>query len=178
MDGMGARYLARYTGVWKGLRPFYGTAWRGGAVPGDRTDRLHSLPADGFAVCWLGTAEPKPLGFYAHIGGKMMSNDRLKVHHRMSYRPSLCGNALEPVITQHDGFHYGKHHKGYVDNLNKLSRNGICGPVVGEDHHRDRGQAEKAAIFNKRRKSGTTLLLEKHEIERWRRTARRTEAEN
>jgi Fe-Mn family superoxide dismutase len=30
-------------------------------------------------------------------------------------------NALEPVITAKTiGFHYGKHHKGYVDNLNKL----------------------------------------------------------
>ncbi|WP_373693269.1 superoxide dismutase [Desulfobulbus sp.] len=30
-------------------------------------------------------------------------------------------NALEPVITANMiGFHYGKHHKGYVDNLNKL----------------------------------------------------------
>ena len=30
-------------------------------------------------------------------------------------------NALEPVITATTiGFHYGKHHKGYVDNLNKL----------------------------------------------------------
>src|SRR5512137_1788711 len=30
-------------------------------------------------------------------------------------------NALEPVITAKTiSFHYGKHHKGYVDNLNKL----------------------------------------------------------
>jgi len=30
-------------------------------------------------------------------------------------------NALEPVISAKTiGFHYGKHHKGYVDNLNKL----------------------------------------------------------
>ncbi len=30
-------------------------------------------------------------------------------------------NALEPVISANTlGFHYGKHHKGYVDNLNKL----------------------------------------------------------
>jgi len=30
-------------------------------------------------------------------------------------------NALEPAITANMiGFHYGKHHKGYVDNLNKL----------------------------------------------------------
>ncbi len=30
-------------------------------------------------------------------------------------------NALDPVITAHTiGFHYRKHHQGYVDNLNKL----------------------------------------------------------
>jgi Fe-Mn family superoxide dismutase len=30
-------------------------------------------------------------------------------------------NALEPVISARTlGFHYGKHHKGYLDNLNKL----------------------------------------------------------
>ena len=30
-------------------------------------------------------------------------------------------NALEPVISARTiGFHYGKHHRGYVDNLNKL----------------------------------------------------------
>ena len=37
--------------------------------------------------------------------------------------PSLpfAENALEPVITARTiSFHYGKHHKGYVDNLNKL----------------------------------------------------------
>ena len=29
--------------------------------------------------------------------------------------------ALAPVISAHTiGFHYGKHHKGYVDNMNKL----------------------------------------------------------
>jgi Fe-Mn family superoxide dismutase len=30
-------------------------------------------------------------------------------------------NALEPVISANTiGFHYRKHHQGYVDNLNKL----------------------------------------------------------
>ena len=30
-------------------------------------------------------------------------------------------NALEPVLTAKTlSFHYGKHHKAYVDNLNKL----------------------------------------------------------
>jgi len=59
-------------------------------------------------------------------------------------------NALEPVITAKTiGFHYGKHHKGYVDNLNKL--------IAGTEYAdlplekiimRTAGQAEKTAIFN------------------------------
>ncbi|MFZ3049030.1 MAG: superoxide dismutase [Desulfatirhabdiaceae bacterium] len=59
-------------------------------------------------------------------------------------------NALEPVITASTiGFHYGKHHKGYVDNLNKL--------VAGTEYAdlslekiitRTAGKADKSAIFN------------------------------
>ena len=59
-------------------------------------------------------------------------------------------NALEPVISERTiGFHYGKHHKGYVDNLNKVVAGTeyadwtlerlICGTV---------GKIEKTAIFN------------------------------
>ncbi len=59
-------------------------------------------------------------------------------------------NALEPVITARTmSFHYGKHHKGYVDNLNKL--------IVGTDYAdlslekiiaNAAGQPEIVAIFN------------------------------
>ena len=66
--------------------------------------------------------------------------------------PSLpyAENALEPVISAKTiGFHYGKHHKGYVDNLNKL--------VAGTEFvdlplekiiTQTAGKADKAAIFN------------------------------
>jgi len=59
-------------------------------------------------------------------------------------------DALAPVISANTiGFHYGKHHKAYVDNLNKL----IAGTpladmplekIVSASH----GQAERTAIFN------------------------------
>ncbi len=59
-------------------------------------------------------------------------------------------NALEPVITAKTmSFHYGKHHKGYVDNLNKL----IAGTELA-DLSLEKiitstvGQSEKTAIFN------------------------------
>ena len=59
-------------------------------------------------------------------------------------------NALEPVITAKTmSFHYGKHHKGYVDNLNKL--------VAGTEYAdlslekiitSTAGRPERTAIFN------------------------------
>lgn len=59
-------------------------------------------------------------------------------------------NALEPVISARTiGFHYGKHHKGYVDKLNEL--------VVGTEYADlpleqivagSAGKPENAAIFN------------------------------
>src|SRR5512140_2054967 len=59
-------------------------------------------------------------------------------------------NALEPVISAKTlSFHYGKHHKGYVDNLNKL----IAGTEYA-DLPLDKiitstaGKPERTAIFN------------------------------
>lgn len=59
-------------------------------------------------------------------------------------------NALSPVISASTiGFHYGKHHKGYVDNLNKL----IAGTEFAELPLEKiiaatSGKADKTAIFN------------------------------
>jgi superoxide dismutase, Fe-Mn family len=59
-------------------------------------------------------------------------------------------DALDPVVSASTiGFHYGKHHKGYVDNLNRL----IAGTELA--HHslekliaETAGRADKVAIFN------------------------------
>lgn len=59
-------------------------------------------------------------------------------------------NALEPVITAKTiSFHYGKHHKGYVDNLNKF----IAGTEYADLSLEKiitstAGRPEKIAIFN------------------------------
>jgi Fe-Mn family superoxide dismutase len=59
-------------------------------------------------------------------------------------------NALDPVISANTlGFHYGKHHKAYVDNLNKL----IAGtPLEGQPLEKIilevAGKADKAGVFN------------------------------
>ncbi len=59
-------------------------------------------------------------------------------------------NALEPVISATTiGFHYGKHHKAYVDNLNRLIQGTpLADMPLTEIIERTAGQADKAAIFN------------------------------
>ena len=59
-------------------------------------------------------------------------------------------NALAPTISSNTiGFHHGKHHKAYVDNLNKL----IAGTDLAEKSlveivRASAGKPDKAAVFN------------------------------
>ena len=81
----------------------------------------------------------------------MMSNDKIESA-SPHVLPSLpyADNALDPVISANTiGFHYGKHHKGYVDNLNKL----IAGTEFADLRLENiitetAGKADKTAIFN------------------------------
>jgi len=59
-------------------------------------------------------------------------------------------NALEPVITSNTlSFHYGKHHKAYVDNLNKLVKGTDFADLSLEKIIMDTaGKSDKTAIFN------------------------------
>lgn len=59
-------------------------------------------------------------------------------------------NALDPVISAHTiGFHYGKHHKGYVDTLNKLIAGTELASLTLEKLIAETaGKADKVAIFN------------------------------
>ena len=58
--------------------------------------------------------------------------------------------ALDPVISAHTiGVHYGKHHKGYVDTLNKLLAGTALASLSLEKLIAETaGKADKAAIFN------------------------------
>jgi len=62
----------------------------------------------------------------------------------------FADNALDPVISANTlSFHYGKHHKAYVDNLNKM----IAGtPLEGQPLEKIilevAGKADKAGVFN------------------------------
>ena len=80
-----------------------------------------------------------------------MSNDTLQKD-SMHVLPSLpyAENALEPVISARTiGFHYGKHHRGYVDNLNKLiAGTEFAGQTLEKLISGAVGKAEKVAIFN------------------------------
>ena len=66
--------------------------------------------------------------------------------------PSLpyADNALEPVISSKTiGFHYGKHHKGYVDTLNKIVADTEFADMTLEEIITETaGKADKTAIFN------------------------------
>lgn len=59
-------------------------------------------------------------------------------------------NALEPVISAHTlGFHYGKHHRGYVDNLNKLVvGTTFAGQSLEQIVAATSGKADQVAIYN------------------------------
>ena len=78
-----------------------------------------------------------------------MSNDKLQ---SVQVLPSLpyAENALDPVISARTiGFHYGKHHKGYVDNLNKLIAGTEYADLTLEKIiSGTAGKAEGTVIFN------------------------------
>lgn len=59
-------------------------------------------------------------------------------------------NALDPTISALTiGFHYGKHHKAYIDTLNKLIANtAFVGVPLEQIIMETAGQADKSAIFN------------------------------
>jgi len=59
-------------------------------------------------------------------------------------------NALAPVISANTiSFHYGKHHKAYIDNLNKLTEGtDLAGLTLENIVAATSGKAEKTAVFN------------------------------
>jgi len=80
-----------------------------------------------------------------------MSNDILKCE-SLQVLPFLpyAENALEPVISAKTiGFHYGKHHKGYVDNLKKLVAGTRFADMTLEKIMSETGgKSDNTAIFN------------------------------
>jgi superoxide dismutase, Fe-Mn family len=87
----------------------------------------------------------------ADKGGTMASTDKIESASAYVLPPlPYAENALEPVISAKTiSFHYGKHHKGYVDNLNKLvAGTEFAGMPLEKIITATAGKADKAAIFN------------------------------
>lgn len=80
-----------------------------------------------------------------------MSQDKIEnpSQHSLPALPYM-ENALDPVISANTiGFHYGKHHKGYVDNLNKLVAGTAFADLSLEKIISETaGKADMTAIFN------------------------------
>ena len=81
--------------------------------------------------------------------GCLSETDQVASPHALPPLP-YAENALEPVITASTiGFHYGKHHRGYLDNLNKLvTGTEYAGLTLEKIIAGTAGRAEKTAIFN------------------------------
>jgi len=80
-----------------------------------------------------------------------MSNNRIQSASANVLPPlPYADNALDPVISANTvGFHYGKHHKGYFDNLNKLVAGTEFADLPLEQIiAKTAGKTEKTAIFN------------------------------
>jgi Fe-Mn family superoxide dismutase len=80
-----------------------------------------------------------------------MNNDKIESASQ-HILPSLpyADNALDPVISATTiGFHYGKHHKAYVDNLNKVvAGTEFAGLSLENIITTTAGKVDKAAMFN------------------------------
>ena len=84
-------------------------------------------------------------------GGIMKTNDKTESATAFVLPPlSYAENALAPVISANTiSFHYGKHHKGYIDNLNKLVvETEFAGLPLEKIITETAGKVDKAAIFN------------------------------
>jgi Fe-Mn family superoxide dismutase len=108
----------------------------------DKTDSLSKLNRRDFLVLSSGAA------ILLATGG-LVGNARAAAQHVLPALP-YAENALEPYISSKTiGFHYGKHHKGYIDNLNKLIENTEFADLSLEKIITSAaGKPDKTAIFN------------------------------
>ncbi len=108
----------------------------------DSNDRQAAVSRRGFLLAAAGTVA-------ALAAPGFIGSARAASSHALPPLP-YGENALEPIISARTiGFHYGKHHKGYVDNFNKL--------VAGTEYADlplekvialTAGKPDRAAIFN------------------------------
>jgi Fe-Mn family superoxide dismutase len=83
--------------------------------------------------------------------GRRRSNNKRSFVPMFTLSPlPFAEGALAPVISANTlGFHYGKHHKAYVDNLNNLVKGGeFEGQSLEAIIKATAGKADKAGVFN------------------------------
>ena len=88
--------------------------------------------------------------------------------------------ALEPYISAKTmEFHYGKHHKAYIDNLNNLIKDTLYASMDLDDIIRSTvGKPEAAGIFNNAAQAWNHAFFWKSMRKRRRRTGRGAEGQN
>jgi superoxide dismutase, Fe-Mn family len=112
----------------------------------DKMEDLSSLSRRDFLVLSSGAAVLLATG---SPFGNLTASARAASAHALPALP-YAENALEPYISAKTiGFHYGKHHKGYIDNLNKLITNTEFADLALEKIiAATAGKPDKTAIFN------------------------------
>lgn len=108
----------------------------------DRNDAVSYPGRRVFLKAAVGAAATIAMGGFAHYGFA-------EVPLRLPPLP-YGENALAPLISARTvGFHYGKHHKGYVDNLNRLiAGTEMAGKSLESIIAASEGKPERVAIFN------------------------------
>lgn len=108
----------------------------------DKSNSLNSFSRRDFLVLSSGAA-------VLLAAGSLSKNARAASVHVLPALP-YAENALEPYISAKTlRFHYGKHHKGYIDNLNKLIENTEFADLPLEKIITSTaGKPENTAIFN------------------------------
>lgn len=108
----------------------------------DKSNSLNSFSRRDFLVLSSGAA-------VLLAAGSLSKNARAALVHVLPALP-YAENALEPYISAKTlRFHYGKHHKGYIDNLNKLIENTEFADLPLEKIITSTaGKPENTAIFN------------------------------
>ncbi len=109
----------------------------------DKEHRLHEVGRREVLVAAVG-------GVVALAAGGLCRPARAAAaQHELPELP-YAANALEPIISARTiEFHHGKHHKAYVENLNKLIQGTeFAKRSLDEIITATAGQADKAAIFN------------------------------
>jgi len=108
----------------------------------DTASMLAGLNRRGFLKASAGFAASLAMGYFSRMA-------QASTPHSLPPLP-YADNALEPVITARTmGFHYGKHHRGYVNNLNKLvARTEYADMPLHKIIIHTAGRPDKTAIFN------------------------------